>query len=83
MTTAPEFCARTRRLRIKTGMTQRAMAEALGISEDAYRKNESRSPLPHRLVARFAAITGVSVEFVMTGRDSRPRSSLAARLSGK
>jgi len=66
-----EFCARTRRLREASGKTQKQMAIALGITPDAYRKNEDRSPLPHYLIPRFAAIVGCSIEFLMTGQ-SRP-----------
>ena len=51
------FCTRTRELREATGMSQIEMAGALGVSAEAYRKYEKRSPLPHYLVIRFCAIT--------------------------
>lgn len=56
------FCSRVRALRCATGMTQAAMATALGVGTEAYRAYESRSPLPHHLVELFAALTGAGVE---------------------
>lgn len=47
--------------------TAEDMAVALGVEADTYRKYESRSLLPHELIKRFALITGVTVEFLMTG----------------
>lgn len=62
------FIARVKALREGKGMTAAQMATALGIPAERYRKYESRSPLPHDLIERFALIVGVSVEFLMTGR---------------
>lgn len=50
--------------------TAEDMAYALGIEPDTYRKYESRSFMPHELLPRFAMITGVSVEYVLTGSRS-------------
>lgn len=47
--------------------TAEMMADTLGIPADRYRKYESRTPLPHELIERFARIVGVTVEFLVTG----------------
>jgi DNA-binding XRE family transcriptional regulator len=57
-----EFCQRTKAIREEMGWGQSSMAKALGISLDAYKKYEIRSPLPHRYVEKFCLITGVSAE---------------------
>lgn len=62
------LCARTRCLRKERGWTAEQMAIALGINVDRYRKYESRTPLPHYLVERFALIVGRDIEFVLTGK---------------
>lgn len=62
------FIARTKALREHKGLSAAAMAELLGIPAERYRKYETRSALPHDLIERFALITGVTVEFVLTGR---------------
>jgi transcriptional regulator with XRE-family HTH domain len=60
--------ARTRALRLKRGFNKKQMAEALGIPYDNYRQYEKRSPLPHHLIPRFAAIVDEDAGFVLTGR---------------
>ena len=62
------YIARTKALRESKGWTAAEMALALGIPAERYRKYESRTPLPHDLMERFALITGVPVEFLITGR---------------
>lgn len=62
------FVRRVLQLREDSGLTQQQMADRLGVSRDTYSKYEARSLLPHYLVADFARICGVSVDFVMTGR---------------
>lgn len=52
------------------GWTAEDMAVALGIPAERYRKYESRTPIPHELMPRFALVTGASVEYLLTG--SRP-----------
>ncbi len=64
--------ARTRALRIKRGFNKVQMAQALGIPYDNYRQYEKRSPLPHHLIPRFAAIVDEEISFVLTGRKSPP-----------
>lgn len=65
------FIARVKALREAKGWTSREMATALDVPHERYRKYESRTPLPHSLMERFALITGVSVEFLITGRRVR------------
>jgi hypothetical protein len=65
------FIARTKALRLTKFQKSEEMAIALGIPPERYRKYESRTPMPHDLIERFAIITGVSVEFLITGRRVR------------
>lgn len=64
-----EFTARIRRLRKEKGWTQAQMATALGVSTEAYRKYEGRTPLPHALLERFALVTERTVHYLVTGHD--------------
>ena len=68
-----QVTARTRKLREAKGWTQSQMALALGVTEEAYRKYETRTPLPLALVERFALITERSVHFVITGKEGTPQ----------
>lgn len=65
--------ARVRSLRKQRDWTAEQMATALGIPADRYRKYESRTPLPHYLIERFALIVGRDIEFVLTGRCGSKR----------
>ena len=69
--------ARVHKLRSEHGYTAEQMAIALGIPAERYRKYEKRTPLPHYLIERFAVIVGRDVEYVLTGKSSRPRRSPA------
>jgi transcriptional regulator with XRE-family HTH domain len=62
------YIARVKALREARDWTAAQMATALDIPAERYRKYESRTPLPHSLMERFALITGVSIEFLITGR---------------
>lgn len=64
--------ARVHALRIERGYTTEQMAIALGIPPDRYRKYESRTPLPQYLIERFAIIVDRDVEYILTGKSSRP-----------
>lgn len=64
------ICARVKELRMARGWTAKQMALALNVPADRYRKYERRSPLPAYLMQRFALITGVSIEFLVTGSHS-------------
>lgn len=65
------FIKRTRQLRKARGLTQAKMAIAMGLSVDAYRKYETRSPMPVHLLERFSIITGRGIEFIVTGKPER------------
>lgn len=64
---------RMRDLRDARGLSQAEMAAALGIERDAYIKQEQRGALKPYLQERFAAITGCSVAYLVTGRHETPR----------
>lgn len=57
-----KFCRRTAELRDARGWTQEDMATALGIPIERYKKYETRTPLPHDLISRFALLANVTVE---------------------
>lgn len=65
------FCDRVRQLRRSTGMSAEAMAELLRVGASGYRKYEVRSPMPARLLVPFARITGVSLDYLLTGKNNR------------
>jgi transcriptional regulator with XRE-family HTH domain len=65
------LCARTRALRDEKGWTAVQMAIALGVPAERYRKYEMRSPLPHYLIPRLAAICDCTIEYILTGRTTR------------
>jgi transcriptional regulator with XRE-family HTH domain len=62
---------RVRELRQARGWTAEEMATALGITADRYRKYESRTPIPHFLIERFALIVGRDLDYVLTGKAAR------------
>jgi transcriptional regulator with XRE-family HTH domain len=62
------YIARVKALRQLRGMTAGQMSTLLGVPAERYRKYETRTPMPHALMEHFALITGVSVEFLLTGR---------------
>jgi DNA-binding transcriptional regulator YiaG len=68
-----EFQARVKRLRLKQGLSPRAMAELLDVPTDTYRKWETENMMPQSVIPRFALATGVSIEFVLTGKDRHRR----------
>ena len=67
------LCARVKCLRTALGWTAEQMALVLDIPVERYRKYESRTPLPHYLVERFALVVRREVEFVLTGKVSACR----------
>lgn len=74
-----QYIGRTAELRVARGMTQQEMADALNIPLERYKKYEQRSAMPVYLVARFAAIVGRDIEFVIAGKSSRRRGPRASR----
>lgn len=71
------FCARTKRLRAESGRTQTEMAELLGVTYETYKKYETRSPLPHFLIPRFAELVHVEIALMFTGRRRQDESNLS------
>jgi transcriptional regulator with XRE-family HTH domain len=65
------LCERVKNCRVQKNWTADQMARALGIPAERYRKYEGRSVLPVYLIERFALITGKSVEFIVTGHESK------------
>lgn len=45
--------------RSRLGWTQERMARALGVEPSTYATYETRSTIPHELIPRFCAITGI------------------------
>lgn len=76
--------ARVQQLRKDRGYTAEQMAIALGVPPDRYRKYEIRTPLPHYLIERFAIIVNRDVEYILTGKSSRPpkRPAVAEKKDG-
>lgn len=62
------LCQRVRDLRDARGWTQMQMATALDIPYERYKKYETRSPLPHYLLERFALLVGQDLHYVVTGK---------------
>jgi len=65
------FCAVTREARLATGWTQEQMATALGIPVARYGKYETRSPMPHEMLPRFAQITRQKVDHMFAVATAR------------
>lgn len=59
---------RTKEARLARGWSQAEIANFLGIDVEAYKKYETRTPLPHHLVEQFCTLTGIEIGFYMTGR---------------
>jgi hypothetical protein len=63
-----EFCARTKTARkkmIPVVWSMQQMADRLGVTHDAYKKYESRTPMPHHLIPLFCDFTHVTREWLM------------------
>lgn len=65
------LCARVKHCRLQKNWTAEQMARALGVPAERYRKYEARSVLPLYLVERLALICDKSIEFIVTGRETR------------
>jgi len=65
----PTFSDRLKELRNAKHITQKAMAEVLGMTEQAYQKYEYRMREPnHETTIRIADYFGVSLDYLL-GRD--------------
>ncbi len=63
------FCARLKDARSAAGLNQAALAHRLGLERETYAKYESRSLLPHDLLPQTAKTLGVSIAYLLTGKD--------------
>lgn len=63
------LCARIQRLRVERDWTQQQMATALGVPFERYKKYETRSPLPHYLMPRFAQLVDRDPSYILLGRS--------------
>lgn len=68
------FLARTYAARKLKFETQDEIASALqdGMKQDTYKQYEVRGTLPYELIDRFLKLTGVSYEWLFTGRGPGP-----------
>ncbi len=68
------FLARTCAARRLVAASQDEFAPTLqdGMKQDHYKQYESRSPLPHELIERCLWLTGVSYEWLFSGRGVGP-----------
>lgn len=66
-----ELRERVKALGERVGWTAAQMVTAPDVPAEHYRTFESRSPLPLRLIERFALITGVDVEGLVAGMGLR------------
>lgn len=64
------LCIRTKAIRNKISLSQEKMSEKLDVSFYAYQKYEIRSPIKHYLIPKFCKITGISPQYLLTGKDS-------------
>jgi transcriptional regulator with XRE-family HTH domain len=72
MTHPAEIGARIRETRLKHGLTQDDLAEAVGVSRSAVAQWETgRAGQLTPNLSRIASVLGVGVEFLMSGEDKR------------
>jgi len=72
---------RTRELRKARFLSRAQMAQLLGVTAAAYQKYEDRSPLPHFFIEKFCLITGCSIEYLLTGKETKAKSTHAGSLT--
>lgn len=66
------FIERIARLRAERGWNQAQMAAAIGVPFERYKKYETRSPMPHYLLPRFAQQVDRDIEYLLTGKMASP-----------
>ena len=74
---------RTRELREGRFLSRAQMAKLLGVSPAAMQKYEDRTPLPHFFIEKFCLITGCSVEYFLTGKDTKAKSAPLFEVSNR
>lgn len=62
-----ELAKRMKRLREASGRSQSEMARVLGVTWEAYKKQEQRGALPTDKLETFAALVNAPVAYVLTG----------------
>jgi transcriptional regulator with XRE-family HTH domain len=73
------FVARVRQARTDAGYTQRAVAMLLGLDASTYnnyergRGNEPPTLMPLHLIERFCVLCQVSIDWLVTGTETRRR----------
>ena len=73
------MCRRLKDARKAAGETQASFADKLGITMEAYRKNENRSPLPHYLIPRACRELGMDSWYFLTGQFRQPHDDQEAK----
>ena len=66
------FIARVKAARLSRFDTQKPMCTFLGVEQGTYKQYETRTPLPYRFLPKFAAATGISLEWLLTGEGQGP-----------
>ena len=68
-----EFCRKIRLLRHEAGLTQRQVAEKIGVTYRTYQNYEAGASLPSGSVAsKLAAALGVSADTLFRGSETPP-----------
>jgi hypothetical protein len=67
-----DFIERTRWARIGRGYTQEEAASLLGLPQDKYKQYESRSLLPHELIAKFCLLCAIDEGWLFTAKGRAP-----------
>ena len=77
-----EFCRKIRLLRHEAGLTQRQVAEKIGVTYRTYQNYEAGASLPSGSVAsRLAAALGVSADTLFRGSETPPPKKADRRLN--
>lgn len=66
------FIRRVKMARESRFETQKPILIILELDQGTYKQYETRTPLPHRLIPKFCAATGVSMEWLLTGEGQAP-----------
>lgn len=66
------FIARVRAARRQRFKAQEDLCEVLEIEQDAYKWYETERLIPHDLIGRFCLSTGVSIDWLITGKGAGP-----------
>lgn len=69
------FHDRVRAARKGRNWTQEVMADLLGYSQGHYKQWETRDLMPHEVMPRFCTLTGITLDYLLSGRE-RPERAL-------